>query len=119
MFRAIAGALAVHSLRARDNDFFNRQVFFADDFENLRSAERINMHKFRNLWHVTAVGGLVKNGVYFVESGNNRVAIAQIALYEFRFLVDPSRLSAAMRLWFQIIERPNLPASIHEKIDYM
>ena len=119
MFRAIAGTLAVDSLRARDNDFFNRQISFADDFENLRSAEGINMHKFRNLWHVTAVGGLVKNGVYLVESSDNRVAIAQIALYEFRFLVDPIRLSATMGLWFQIIERSNLPASIHEKIDYM
>jgi hypothetical protein len=75
------------------------------------------MHKFCDLWHVAAVGSLVKNDLYLVERGGNGVAVAQIALNEFRVLVDPSRLSAAMSLRLQIIERPNLPAFIHEKID--
>src|SRR5438067_2736348 len=66
MFRTIARAFAVDSLRAGDHDFLNRQVFLADDLEYLGRAERIYMHKFRNLWHVTAVGGLVKNDVCLV-----------------------------------------------------
>jgi hypothetical protein len=35
---------------------------------------------------------------------------------ELSLLVDPGRLSATMSLWFQIIECPDLPAIIHEKI---
>src|SRR5437763_1571230 len=66
MFRTIARAFAVDSLRAGDHDFLNRQVFLADDLEYLGRAERIYMHKFRNLWHVTAVGSLVKNDVCLV-----------------------------------------------------
>ena len=119
MFRTIARAFAVDSLRAGDHDFLNRQVFLADDLEHLGSAERIYMHKFRNLWHVTAVGSLVKNDVCLVERGDNRVAITQIAVSEFRLLVDPGRLSATVGLRFQVIERPNLPAFVHEKVDHM
>src|SRR4029077_20210045 len=80
MFRTVAGAFAVDSLRAGDDDFLNRQVFLAADFEHLGSAERIYMHKFRNLWHITAVGSLVKNDVYLVERGDDRVAITQITV---------------------------------------
>src|SRR4029453_13709611 len=108
MFRTIAGAFAVNSLRAGNNNFLNRQGFLADYFKHLGSAERIHMHKFCDLGHVTPVGCLVKNHVDLVERGGNRIAITQITLNEFRFLVDPGRLSPPVSLWFQIIERPNL-----------
>ena len=61
----------------------------------------------------------MKNDIYLVERGGNRIAITQIAVNEFRLLVDPRWFSAAMSLWFQIIERPNLPAIIHEQIHDM
>src|SRR5881409_1918008 len=115
MFRTIAGPFAVNSLRARNDNLLNRQGFLADHFEHLGSAERIHVHKFCDLWHVTAVGSLVEDDVDLVERGGNRVTITQITVNEFRLLVDPSRLSAAMSLWFQIIERPDLPAVIHQK----
>jgi hypothetical protein len=99
MVWTITGAFAVNSLRACDDDFLNRQILLADYFKHLGSAERIHVHKFCHLWHVTAVGSLVKNDVDFVECGGNRLAIAQIAVNEFRFGVDPRRLSAAMGFW--------------------
>ena len=61
----------------------------------------------------------MKNDVYLVECGSNRLPITQIALNEFRVLINPSRFSMSVGLWFQIIERSNPPAFIHEKIDYM
>jgi hypothetical protein len=38
---------------------------------------------------------------------------------ELRLLVNPGRLSATVSSWFQIIECPDLPAIIHEKIHDM
>jgi hypothetical protein len=61
----------------------------------------------------------VKNDVYLVERGDDRVAITQITVNEFRLFVDPSWLSATVGLRFQVIERPNLPAFVHEKVDNM
>ena len=119
MFRTLAGPLAVNSLGARNNDLPNRQGFLADHFKHLRSTKRIHMHKFCDLRHVTPVGSLVKNDIDLVERGGDRVAITQIAVNEFRLLVDPRWYSAAMSLWFQIVERPNLPAIVHEQIHHM
>ena len=75
------------------------------------------MHKFRDLRHVTAVRGLVKNNVDPVERGSDRIAIPHVALDEFRLGIYPCRLSAAVRLRLEIIQRANRPAFAHEKID--
>ena len=74
------------------------------------------MNIFRNLGHVPAVSGLVKDDVDLIQRGGDRFAIADVAFDEFHFRVDPSRLAAAMRLWFEIIEHPNVPAFVHEQI---
>ena len=75
------------------------------------------MHVFRDLRHVTAVRGLVKNNVDPIERGSNRIAIPHVALDEFRLGIYPCRLSAAVRLRLEIIQRANLPTFAHEKID--
>jgi len=75
------------------------------------------MHIFYDLGHVTAVRGLVKNNVDPIERGSNRIAIPHVALDEFGPGVYPCRLSAAVRLRLEIIQRAYLPAFSNEKID--
>ena len=77
------------------------------------------MHIFRDLRHVTAVRGLVKNNVDPIERGSNRIAIPHVALDEFGLGIYPCRLSAAVRLRLEIIQRAHLPTFAHEKIDNM
>src|SRR5262249_20943737 len=115
--RTLARAFAVDGLRAGNDDLFNWQIPFANDFEHLCGAQRIHMHKFRDLGHVTAVRGLVKNDVDPVERSRNRVAIPHVALDEFRLGIYPRRLSTAVRLRLEIIKRAHLPTLAHEKID--
>ena len=117
MGRAIAGAFTVNSLRARDDYLLNRQLLLAYNFKHLRRAERIDVNKFRDLGHVTAVSGLMKYEINLVERGGDRVAIAQIALDEFRIFVNPRWLAATVRLRLQIVESAHLPPFAHEKID--
>ena len=75
------------------------------------------MHKFRNLGHVTAVRGLVKNDVDLVECSSDRIPIPHVALDKFRLPIDPRWPSAAMRLRFKIIKRAYSPAFVHETVD--
>src|SRR6266567_4669392 len=75
------------------------------------------MHKFRDLRHVPAVRGLVKNNVDPIERGSNRIPISHVALDEFSLGIYPCRLSAAVRLRLEIIQRAHLPTFAHEKID--
>jgi hypothetical protein len=77
------------------------------------------MHIFHNFRHVTAIRGLVKNNVYPIERGSNRIAIPHVTLDEFRVGIYPGRLSAAVRLRLEIIQRAHLPTFAHEKIDNM
>ena len=76
MLRAFAGAFAINSLRARSHDFFDRQLFLPDYFEHLCGAERVHVHKFCHLGHVTAVRSLVKDDVDLIQRSRNRIAIA-------------------------------------------
>ena len=75
------------------------------------------MHKFRDLRHVPAVRGLVKNNLDPIERGSNRIAIPHVALDEFRLGIYPCRPSAAVRLRLEIIQSAHLPTFAHEKID--
>ena len=75
------------------------------------------MHIFRDLWHVTAVRGLVKNDVNPVQRGGNRIPIPDVALDEFGVGIYPCRLSAAVCLRLEIIQRTHLPTFAHEKIE--
>src|SRR5436190_21729893 len=75
------------------------------------------MHIFRDLWHVTAVRGLVKNDVNPVQRSGNRITIPDVALDEFGVGIYPCRLSAAVCLRLEIIQRAHLPTFAHEKID--
>src|SRR5215469_14508955 len=77
------------------------------------------MHEFRDLRHIAAVGGLVKNNVDPIERDRNRIAIPHVALDEFRVGIYPCRLSAAVRLRLEIIQSAYLPTFAHEKIDNM
>jgi hypothetical protein len=77
------------------------------------------MHIFRNLGHVTAVRGLVKDNINPVERSGNLTAITHVALNEFRLGIYPGRLAAAVRLRFEIIQRAHLPTFAHEKINNM
>src|SRR5581483_135003 len=88
-----------------------------NDLEHLCGAERIHVHVFRDLGHVTAVGRLVKDDVDLIQSGGDRCAIPDVALDKFRAFVDPRRLAAFVRVRLEIIEYANLPAFAHEKID--
>ena len=117
MLQAFARAFAVNSLRARNDDLFDREIFLANDFNHLCRAQRIHVHIFRDLRHVTAVGGLVKNNVDVVERSGNRIAVPHVALDEFGLGIYPCRLSAAVGLRLEIIQRANLPTLAHEKID--
>src|SRR5213083_512099 len=104
VLRTFARAFAVNGLRARDDDLFDREIFLANHFKDLRRAERIYMHKFRDLRHVTAVRGLVKNYVDAVEHSGHRVAITQVALDEFSLWIGPCRLSPPVGLRLKIIQ---------------
>ena len=112
-----ARAFAVNGLRAGNDDLFNRKIFLPNHFKHLCRAERIHVHIFRDLRHVTAVRGLVKNNVDPIERSSNRIAIPHVALDEFRLGIYPCRLSAAVGLRLEIIQRANLPTFAHEKID--
>ena len=116
VLRTNAGAFAVNRLRARDDYFLDRQFLFADHLEHLRCAQRINVNVFRDLRHVAAVGRLVKDDVDLVERGRDGFAIAQVALNEFRLLVNPRRFAATVRLRLQIVEHANFPAFSHQQI---
>ena len=54
-----------------------------------------------------------------VERGSNRIAIAHVALDEFRPGIYPRWLSAAVRLRLEIIQPAHLPPFAHKKIDNM
>jgi hypothetical protein len=75
------------------------------------------MHEFHNFRHVTAKRGLVENNLDPIERGSNLIAIPHVALDEFRRGIYPRRLSAAVRLRLDIIQRAHLPTFAHEKID--
>src|SRR5581483_2354148 len=114
-----ARPFAVNGLRTGSDDFPDRQIVLPDYFEHLRGAERIYVHKFCDLGHVTAVRRLVKNDVDVFKRGRDDSAIAQIAVDEFGTLVDPGRLAAAMRLRLQIIQNARPPAYPHQQINHV
>src|SRR5262245_25005480 len=111
-----ACAFAVNGLRAGNDDLFDREIVLPNDFKHLCCAERIHMHILRNLRHVTAVRGLVKNNVDSIERSSNRIAIPYVALNEFRLGIYPCRLSATVRLRFEIIQGPHLPTLLHKSV---
>jgi hypothetical protein len=117
VLRTLARAFAVNGLRAGNDDLFDREVFLANDFNHLGRAQRIHVHIFRDLRHVTAKGGLVKNNVDVVERSSNRITIPHVSPDEFGLGIYPCRLSAAVGLRLEIIQRANLPTLAHEKID--
>ena len=116
MFRALTRAFAVNRLRARHDNFFDREIFFTNDFEHLRGAKRIHLHVFRHLRHVAAVGRLMKNDVGARKRVLNRGTIAHIALHKFGVAVDPSRPAAFVGVRFEVIENPHAPAFAHKQI---
>src|SRR6476660_6649310 len=59
----------------------------------------------------------MKNNVDSIERSSNRIAIPHVALDEFAVGIYPCRLSAAVRLRLEIIQRAHLPTFTHEKID--
>jgi hypothetical protein len=77
------------------------------------------MHIFRNLGHVTAVCGLVKNNVNPIERSGNCIAVPHVALDKFRPGIYPCRLATSVRLRLEIIQGAHLPTFAHEKIDNM
>ena len=60
-----------------------------------------------------------KHDIDLVECSCHCIAIAQIALDEFRLFINPSRFSTAMGLRLKIIQRTYLPPFAHEKIHQM
>src|SRR5204863_8916424 len=117
VLRTFARAFAVNGLRAGNDDLFDREIFLSNHFKHLCRAQRIHVHKFRDLRHVPAVRGLVKNNLDPIERGSNRIAVSHVALDQFGLGVYPCRLSAAVRLRLEIIQRAHLPTFAHEKID--
>src|SRR5262249_56895160 len=107
VLRTLASALAINGLRTCNDDLFDREIFLANDFEHLCGAQRIHVHIFRDLRHVTAIRGLVKNAVDPVKRGSNRLSLPHVALDEFGLGIYPIRLSAALLLRLEIIPGPN------------
>src|SRR6266496_366731 len=62
------------------------------------------MDEFRDLRHVSAIGGLVKDDIDVIERGRYCAAIAQVTFNEFHLLVNPPRLSATVGLRFKVVE---------------
>ena len=116
MFRALARALAVNRLRARNDYLSYRKVFLANDFQHLRRSERIHVHVFGNFRHVTAICRLMKNDINIAQHVFSCVAITEIALHKFCIAIDPGRLAALVRIRFQIVENSYAPALPHEQI---
>ena len=111
VFRTCGRAFAVNGLRGRDDDFFYRQILFADDLQHLGGAEAVNANVFCDLRHVATVGSLVKHDVDVVQRGGDRLAIGNVAFNELDVLIDyPRRLAVAMRLRFEIIQNAHSPA---------
>src|SRR5438034_11266343 len=54
------------------------------------------MDEFRDLRHVSAIGGLVKDDVNVIERGRYCAAIAQVTFNEFHLLINPRRPSATV-----------------------
>ena len=77
------------------------------------------MHKFDDLWHVTAIGSLVKDDVDLVQCSRNGFAIAQIAFDESRVRVNPRWLAAFVRIRLKIIEHAHFPALTQQQIRNM
>ena len=119
MFRALACALAVNRLRARNDYLSYRKVFLANDFQHLRRSERIHVHVFGNFRHVTAICRLMKNYVDILQHILNGPAIAQVAPYEFGILIDPGRFPPLVGIRFQIVDNSHPPAFAHEQIGNM
>ena len=116
MLGAFARALAVNGLRACDDNFFYRQILLADNLEHLRCSERINLNKFGDLRHVTAIRSLMKDNIDLVQGSSDGIAISQIAFDELRARVDPRRLAALVRVRLKIIEHAHFPALAHQQI---
>ena len=75
------------------------------------------MDEFRDLRHVSAIGGLVKDDVNVIERGRYCAAIAQVTFNEFHLLINPRRPSATVGLRFKVVEAAHLPTLVDEKID--
>jgi hypothetical protein len=74
------------------------------------------MDEFRDLRHVSAIGGLVKDDVGVTERGRYCAAIAQITFNEFHLVINPRRPSATVGLRFKVVEAAHLPTLVDEKI---
>jgi hypothetical protein len=61
----------------------------------------------------------MKNDINLCERIRDRIAITQITMNKFGFVVNPSRLSAPVGLWLQIIKDSNIPLIVYEQIDEM
>src|ERR1700694_4581913 len=119
MFETFACSFAVNSLRTRYHDFLDRQIFFSNDFQHLRGAERVDVYVFRDLGHVTAVSSLMKDDVDLIECGCNCVTITNVSLDEICVLLDPSRLAALVRVRLKVVQHANFPTFAHEEVRYM
>jgi len=108
--------LAVNRLRTGHYYLADGQVLLANNFQKLGSSERVYVHVFRNLRHVTAVGGLVEDDVDIAQGVGHGRPIAHIALQKLDLIGNPGRLAATMRLWFEIVEHADLPSVGHEQV---
>src|SRR6266480_3917486 len=61
------------------------------------------MDEFRDLRHVSAIGGLVKGDVDVIERGRYCSAITQVTFNEFHLLINPRRPSATVGLRFKVV----------------
>src|SRR5712671_6423951 len=73
-------ALAVNRLGTGYHDFADRKILLANDFKELSRSERVYMHILRDLRHVPAVCGLVKDDIDIAQGFIHRRAVAHIAL---------------------------------------
>ncbi len=74
------------------------------------------MNVFRDLGHVAAVSGLVKDDIDLIQRSSDRFTVADVAVSEFDLGIDPSRFTATMRLRLKIIQDANFPALAHQQI---
>src|SRR4029453_13789845 len=116
VFGALARTLTVNRLRAGNDYFLDGQIFFPNEFEYLRRAERIHVHVFRHLRHVTAIRRLMKNYIDIPQDVLNGLTITQIAPYKLGILVDPRWFPSLVRIWFEVVEDSHPPAFVHEQI---
>ena len=61
----------------------------------------------------------MKNDIDICEHSRNRFSIAQIALNEFRTVIDPGWFAALVRVRLNVVENANLPPFTYEQVHKM